>query len=113
MISVDQHNNITISKGDTLALRFCLSEPLLEGDRATLTISSEDGIELQADVDGPTTCRILDVVVSAQDMDKLDSNYPYTYDLRFEFADGRVHTADWVKKFKIVNTAHQEVVQNE
>ena len=112
MITIDQQNNITISKGDTLALRFRLSEGLQEGDKATLTISSSGGIELQAEVAGPVE-KYLDVVVSAEDMAKLKSNYAYIYDLCFTFADGRVFTADWARKLKLVNTAHPEVIADD
>ena len=112
MIYMDDCNNIAISKGDTLALRFKLSEPLQEGDIATLTIADTNQIVLQADVSGPTETNILDVVVSGEDMDKLELNTKYYYDLKFTFADGRVYTADWTKCLKVVNTAHSEEEQD-
>lgn len=103
---MDYYKNIAISKGDTLALRFNISEPLQEGDNATFTIADTNQIVLQADVNGPTENNILDIVVPGEEMDKLEINTEYFYDLKFTFADGRIYTADWTKCLKVINTAH-------
>lgn len=106
MIALDEKNNVYISQGDTLTLKFVLSEPLGLGDVATLSIRQKNKIPaLVASIEG-SGVQELEFVIPAEDMEKLPVGR-YLYDLKFDYASGERYTADWARELHITSTAHE------
>lgn len=107
MIELDR-NNIKISQGDTLMLKYVLTEPLKFGDKAVFSIKQKNrNIALQAIVQGEEEeLSEIEFLVSARDMEELPAG-KYFYDMYIEYGNGVKFTTDWTGEFRIMPTAHE------
>lgn len=104
MVTQDDQGNISISYGDTFAVKFKLNKPLSVDDSAVLSLYDGERVVLEQKINGNDTNE-LKFVVSAEDMSQLEQGV-YAYDMHIDFADGRVFTTNWKRKIRLKGVAH-------